>query len=88
MGQEVSRLAILRQVLVEMERLYQSLPQGELLLEQWKTRLITLGQNVHVNLGDKIYRGIAESVCRDGSLMVRQKDGSLTKIIAGDVNIS
>jgi BirA family transcriptional regulator, biotin operon repressor / biotin---[acetyl-CoA-carboxylase] ligase len=85
-GNEVSRPDVLRQVLIEMDRLYQFLPKGEVILEQWKNRLITLGQNVHVNMGDKVYKGLAESVCRDGSLMVRHKDGSLTKIVAGDVN--
>ncbi len=88
LGKEVSRLNILRQILIEMERLYSSLPHSDIILEQWKTHLITLGQKVQVNLGDKVCRGVAESVTKDGSLMLRQKDGSLTKIDVGDVNIS
>jgi biotin-(acetyl-CoA carboxylase) ligase len=39
-------------------------------------------------MGDKIYNGIAETVSSNGSLILRQKDGSLVKIIAGDVNLS
>jgi len=85
LGRKVSRLDILRQVLTEMDRLYPSLQQSDFILEQWKKYLVTLGQRVQVNLGDKVYKGIAESVCRDGSLMLRQKDGKLTRIIAGDV---
>jgi BirA family biotin operon repressor/biotin-[acetyl-CoA-carboxylase] ligase len=87
LGKEVSRLDIIRQLLIEMDRLYQSLPQGDFILEQWKRHLITLGQKVQVNLGDKIYKGTTESVTKDGSLMLRQEDGSLTKIVAGDVSL-
>jgi len=87
MGVKVSRLKVLHQILVEMERLYQSLPQGDFLLEQWKKNLVTLGQRIQVNQGDVIYRGTAESVCRDGSLMLRQPDGVLTRILAGDVGM-
>lgn len=86
-GKEVSRLAILRQILIEMERLYLSLPHSEIILEQWKSRLITLGQRVQVNLGNEVCQGIAESVTRDGSLILRRNDGSLTKIEVGDVNV-
>ena len=76
---------VLRSILVEMDKLYAILPQGELLLDQWKTHLVTLGQQVQVNMGDQIYTGRAESVSDDGSLNIRQKDGRLVQIIAGDV---
>jgi BirA family biotin operon repressor/biotin-[acetyl-CoA-carboxylase] ligase len=85
LGVEVPRVNILRQLLTEMDRLYQSLAQGDFVLEQWKKHLGTLGQKVQVNQGDQVYRGTAESVNRDGSLMLRQDNGSLIKIIAGDV---
>jgi BirA family transcriptional regulator, biotin operon repressor / biotin---[acetyl-CoA-carboxylase] ligase len=85
LGREVSRLEIVCQLLVELERLYQYLPQGDYILEQWKKHLGTLGQKVQVNLGDKIYKGEAQSVTKDGNLVIRQKDGSQIKIMAGDV---
>jgi BirA family biotin operon repressor/biotin-[acetyl-CoA-carboxylase] ligase len=86
-GKEVSRLQILRQVLREMERLYLSLPHSDLIHEKWKAGLVTLGQKVQVHLGDRICYGLAESVTRDGSLVLRQTDGSLVKISVGDVNV-
>jgi len=82
----VSRVKLLRQILIELENLYSCLPQGDSILEQWKKRLITLGLRVDVMMGNKYFDGIAESVSRDGGLMLRQKDGSLVKIVAGDVN--
>jgi hypothetical protein len=39
-----------------MDRLYQSLPQSDFILEQWKKYLVTLGQWVQVNQGDAVYR--------------------------------
>jgi BirA family transcriptional regulator, biotin operon repressor / biotin---[acetyl-CoA-carboxylase] ligase len=86
LDQHVSRTLLLRQILTELEQLYSSLPQEEMILEQWRKRLVTLGLRVYVNMGDRYYDGIAESVNKDGSLMLRQKDGSLVKIVAGDVN--
>jgi BirA family biotin operon repressor/biotin-[acetyl-CoA-carboxylase] ligase len=84
---EVPKLYVARQLLMEMDRLYQSLTQGELILEQWKKHLITIGQKIQVNTGTVIYKGVAESVAQDGSLMLRQDGGGLIKIINGDVGV-
>ncbi len=70
---------------MEIERLYLALPLGESIYEEWRDRLVTLGRKVSVKWGTTSYEGIAESVARDGSLLLRQSDGSLTKIMAGDV---
>jgi BirA family transcriptional regulator, biotin operon repressor / biotin---[acetyl-CoA-carboxylase] ligase len=84
-GQEVSRLAIVRQVLMNIETLYQSLSHSDFVWQEWKNRLITLGQKIEVNMGNKVYNGIAESVSKDGSLLLRQKDGKSVRIIVGDI---
>jgi BirA family transcriptional regulator, biotin operon repressor / biotin---[acetyl-CoA-carboxylase] ligase len=87
LGKKVSRLDLTRQILIEMDNFYQTITQNDSILEQWKTRLVTLGRNIQVRSGFKINRGIAESVAKDGSLMLRQRDGSLIKIVAGDVTL-
>jgi BirA family transcriptional regulator, biotin operon repressor / biotin---[acetyl-CoA-carboxylase] ligase len=84
----VSRLDILQQLLIEMERLYGSLPNSDSIFQQWKNRLVTLGQSVQVTQGDVIYCGFAESVSADGSLLLRSTEGDLIKIFAGDVSLS
>ncbi len=84
LGRDVSRSGIIRQLLVELERLYLTLPLGESVYEQWRDRLVTLGKRVCVK-SDITYEGIAESVTADGSLLLRHSDGSSTKIVAGDV---
>jgi BirA family biotin operon repressor/biotin-[acetyl-CoA-carboxylase] ligase len=87
LGKEVSRLDIIRCLLVEAEKLYLALPAGESVYQEWRDRLTTLGQKVEVSSGEAAYKGIAESVASDGSLLLRQADGSLTKIVAGDVSL-
>jgi len=87
LGKEVSRLDLVRQLLVEMDRLYLSLPHTDFIFDQWKKHLVTLGQTVRVNFGNTVSIGVAESVNKDGSLMFRRKDGILVKIVAGEVSL-
>jgi len=46
-----------------------------------------LDRTVTVSTGDSIWEGIAEGVDADGALLVRRADGSLERIIAGDVTV-
>lgn len=87
LGREVSRLDMIRCLLVETERLYLALPAGESVYREWRDKLVTLGKRVQVRSGEATYKGIAESVASDGSLLLRQSDGSLIKIVAGDVTL-
>ena len=87
LGREVPELYLIRRLLVEVEKLYLALLSGEPIYEQWRDRLVTLGRRVQVNWGKTRYEGIAESVARDGSLLLRCSDGSLAKIVAGDVTL-
>jgi BirA family transcriptional regulator, biotin operon repressor / biotin---[acetyl-CoA-carboxylase] ligase len=82
---EVPRLALLRVILQEMDRLYIHLPQAELIFNEWKNNLSTLGQYVQINMGNQTFTGKAESVNDDGTLNIRQKDGQIKTIIAGDL---
>jgi len=87
LGRDVSRHEIIRSLLTEAERLYLALPDGDSVFTQWRNRLVTLGKKVQVGSGKATYRGIAESVTADGSLLLRQPDGNLLKIVAGDVTL-
>ena len=85
LGHEIPRLRVIKCVLQEMDRLYLSLVQGCSLFEEWRENLITIGKPVTVDTGSNILKGIAESVETDGSLLLRQLDGTLTRVLAGDV---
>ena len=87
LGRDVSRLNIIRCLLVEIEKLYLALSAGGSIYEEWRDSLVTLGRRVQVKSGKTICEGVAESVARDGSLLLRHSDGSLSKIVAGDVTL-
>lgn len=86
-GKDVSRVELIRRLLVETERLYLTLPDGEPIYQEWRDRLVTLGRKVQVKSGKTILEGIAQSVARDGSLLLRHSNGSSTRIVAGDVTL-
>ena len=87
LGSSVSRRELVRRLLVELEGLYQTLPEGQAIFREWRHRLVMLGKKVSVKSGETAYQGIAESVARDGSLLLRCPDGSLTRVLAGDVSL-
>ncbi|MFC1989271.1 biotin--[acetyl-CoA-carboxylase] ligase [Chloroflexota bacterium] len=87
LGGEVSRLSMARCLLVEVERLYLASLAGGPIYEEWRDNLVTLGRRVSVKAKEAVSEGIAESVARDGSLLLRGSDGSLTRIVAGDVTL-
>ncbi|MBI4296372.1 MAG: biotin--[acetyl-CoA-carboxylase] ligase [Chloroflexi bacterium] len=86
LGKPVSLLGMTRQLLIELEKLYLLLPT-ESIFQNWRDNLVTLGKRVRATWGDTVYEGLAESVAEDGSLLLRQPDGALTRIVAGDVTL-
>jgi BirA family biotin operon repressor/biotin-[acetyl-CoA-carboxylase] ligase len=86
-GGEVSRVVLLRNLFVEMEKLYLRLQAGESILLEWREKLTTIGKTIHVRSGDELFEGTCESVADDGCLMLRCNDGKLLKFNAGDVSL-
>jgi BirA family biotin operon repressor/biotin-[acetyl-CoA-carboxylase] ligase len=86
-GRKISRIALVRRLLGEMDKLYLDLQAGISPYKDWKDNLVTLGQQVRVTGSDGVTEGLAVSAERDGSLIIRCQDGSLKKIIAGDVTL-
>jgi BirA family biotin operon repressor/biotin-[acetyl-CoA-carboxylase] ligase len=87
LGKELSRRDIIRCLLVELEYLYLALSGGDSVFREWRDRLVTLGKEVELISGKTTYQGIAESVASDGSLFLRQPNGKLIKVVAGDVSL-
>jgi BirA family biotin operon repressor/biotin-[acetyl-CoA-carboxylase] ligase len=87
LGTDVSRLSVVRSLLVEIDQLYLALLAGESLYEEWYDNLITLGNRVTATVGQETIVGLAESVTRDGSLLLRASDGNLRQIVAGEVTL-
>ena len=87
LGKDISRVEIIRRLLVEMEKLYLSLGDGELIYQEWRDRLMTLDRRVQVVEGEKTLEGVAEAVSKDGSLVLRHDNGSVSHVVAGDVTL-
>jgi BirA family biotin operon repressor/biotin-[acetyl-CoA-carboxylase] ligase len=87
LGWEVSLPGLARRLLVELERCYLALTAGGSLYSEWRDSLVTLGKEVSVESGGATQVGIAQSVDRDGSLLLLSPDGSLSRIVAGEVTL-
>jgi BirA family transcriptional regulator, biotin operon repressor / biotin---[acetyl-CoA-carboxylase] ligase len=81
------RLKLIQRLLREFETLYFSLPDGKPIFEAWRTKLVTLGQHVKATWGTQVTEGVAEDVDENGALTIREADGRLTKVVAGDVTL-
>lgn len=84
-----TRVELLCDILKILEELYEDvLAEGFYeVMQQWRKYSCTLGQNVKVIAPDVTYYGIAEDIDEEGLLLVRKNDGTLEKVVAGDVSI-
>jgi BirA family biotin operon repressor/biotin-[acetyl-CoA-carboxylase] ligase len=80
LGRKVNRLDLLANLLERLDFWYARLGMP-VLFQTWKGRLTTLGRMVTV----ENVRGLGESVDSDGALLVRDSDGAIHRILAGDV---
>lgn len=57
------------------------------IMEQFRARCVTIGQEISILRGDQVSHGTALSVDDEGGLHVRLTDGSLTTVTSGEVSI-
>lgn len=87
LGHPIERLPLLRALLNAVETRYLALKEGQSPHEEWAQRLATLGQPVTVLSAGSRHDGVAECVDPDGALRVRLANGSLERVLAGDVTL-
>ncbi len=61
--------------------------ESDALFEAWRGRLAMLGKRVRVTSASGTTEGVAETVERQGALMIRDAEGALRRIIAGDISL-
>jgi len=82
------RLPILQKYLFNVEQRYKALQQGWMPHEEWRDRLLGLGQTVTlIDTGGAKYQGIMADVEANGALVLQQADGSTAAFSAGDVSL-
>ena len=86
LGRRVERLSVLQALLQAVEVRYLALRSGRSPHQDWAAHLVTLGKPVTLTGdGDAEVVGIAEDVGADGALLVRLADGTLVRVLSGDV---
>lgn len=88
LGYSVSREDVLRQLLHNLDGLYQRVMRGGSVLPGWWPMLETLGQRVQAHGSSASYVGLAEGVDELGNLQLRLDGGQLVTLTAGDVSLS
>jgi BirA family biotin operon repressor/biotin-[acetyl-CoA-carboxylase] ligase len=83
LGREISRKEFLSALLVEMERQQLLLMKSDL-LQEWKKLSVTLNKDVRIVAQGEVIVGRAIDIDTTGALIVKEKDGSLKKAMAGD----
>jgi BirA family biotin operon repressor/biotin-[acetyl-CoA-carboxylase] ligase len=88
-GQSVSRASIIRQFFIEFERIYHRfLISGfSTIRHQWKMLTNTLGYRVKVYDDTTEIFGTALDIDEEGFLLIKKDDGTIEKIISGDVSL-
>lgn len=87
--EKFTRVELLADILKNMEDLYETaIAEGFApVLDEWRKYSCTLGQEVKVIAPDTTYFGTALDIDEDGLLIVKKDDGTVDKVVAGDVSI-
>ena len=85
----VKRVQILADYLKNVENLYEMAVKEGFgpIFDLWRRYSNTIGQEVKVIAPDKTYLGTAVDIDEEGLLLVKKEDGTMEKVIAGDVSI-
>jgi BirA family biotin operon repressor/biotin-[acetyl-CoA-carboxylase] ligase len=88
-GQEVNRSELAVTILRELDRDYERVKNGKFdeIADEWRERCSTLGQQVSIQVGNRVVRGCAEALDDDGALLVRGAHDHLERIVGGDVTL-
>ncbi len=86
-GNVIDRTVVLKEIIIAFVERYAWLNDSDRLREAWAARLINLGREIRVQLGDEVITGRSESVDTDGALLLRTPDGQLHRLLSGDVTL-
>lgn len=79
-GAPLDRVTVIQAVLTRLDHWSAQIASATL-VQAWKTRLVTLGQQVTIGA----IRGLAVDVDADGALIVQTADGAQQRVVAGDI---
>lgn len=86
----VRRAALIREILSAWEVYYGKYLETQdlsLLVETYNERLVNRDREVKVLAPSGNYTGISRGITEDGELLVEREDGSVTKVLSGEVSV-
>jgi len=88
-GREISRAELAVEMLRELDADYARVCRRDFarVANEWEAACVTIGRNVSVHVGERRFRGRAESLDDDGALLIRTEHGHLERVIGGDVSL-
>jgi BirA family biotin operon repressor/biotin-[acetyl-CoA-carboxylase] ligase len=86
-GRRVSRLDLLVALLSGIEQRYLATREGRSFHREWAEQMATLGREVQVRGATETWQGVAVDVGADGALLVKDQDGTVQRVLAGDVTL-
>lgn len=89
-GHRVNRREVIALIMEEIEKTYNRyIEDGDFgsILEECREHSVTLNRPVQVIGRDDTFEGFAMDFHEDGSLLVKRTDGSIIKVMAGDVSV-
>jgi BirA family biotin operon repressor/biotin-[acetyl-CoA-carboxylase] ligase len=87
-GGKIDRTAFLQQLLRELDRQYRVFLENEQdILMEWKSLNMTTGNRVAISGAGEILEGVAQGIDDEGRLVIRQDNGNVRTVAAGDVTI-
>ena len=81
----VSSRDVMRILLRELSNIYVNPENMSRLVSDWSGRLETIGQEIDVRWGDELIHGVAEGVDDTGRLLLRDNEGEIRRLEAGEV---
>ena len=88
-SQDLDRKAVAMVLLANLNELYDALDRGESIMPEWREKLVGLGSRVEVSMPSEenveVIAGVAEDVDEFGGLLIREHDGTLRAVAAGEV---
>ena len=87
LGYMVNPAKLLAECLKAFENRYEQIEDGEYdsVLREWKGLSTTLGRRVQVETLSSVFEGEAIDIDKNGTLFVRKDNGTVERVIAGDV---
>ena len=87
-GHSIDRTILLHQLFQGLEHWYQEfLTNAAGVLTEWERLNVTIGNRVMVSSLGEMLEGLAQGIDSEGRLIIKQEDGSIRQISAGDVTL-